>query len=154
MPKFNMPEKRIKKSHSKTEKKPSHTAVKPVTHSKGAELEKTLVKNLVELQKVHTNLAEKFDKLSKEISHLLALFEMTARSFAKKLPPGDIVKDKEFLDKIDALLDQNKTIAKGLTLMEERFREKVYGNPPERERHGEDSFRPSLGSRNRPLPRF
>jgi len=34
----------------------------------GNKIEKTLIENLVELQKVHANLAEKFDKLTKEIS--------------------------------------------------------------------------------------
>ena len=33
--------------------------------------------------------------------------------------------DQEFLDKLDRVLDQNKVIAKGLTLMEERIRDKT-----------------------------
>ncbi|MBI2632310.1 hypothetical protein HYW75_04875 [Candidatus Pacearchaeota archaeon] len=93
-------------------------------------LEEKILENLVELQKVHTNLAEKFDKLSSNISNLLALFEMAARSFAQS--PGNISteKDSEFLEKIDRLLDQNKTIAKGLTMVEERIRERMYGQRP------------------------
>jgi len=38
-----------------------------------------------------------------------------------------VEKDKEFLNKLNALLEQNKTIAKGLTLMEQKLRERVYG---------------------------
>ena len=114
-------------------------------------LEETLVKNLVELQKVHTNLAEKFDQLAKEISQLLALFELTARSFAKHTPIGEYEKDKEFLEKIDKLLEQNKTLAKGLTLMEERLRERMYGAQPQRQ---EETIQPSMTPQNKPLPRF
>jgi hypothetical protein len=88
-------------------------------------IEEKILDNLIALQKVHTGLAEKFDSLSKQISQLLNLFEMTAKSFASN--PANMVteKDKDFLEKIDRLLEQNKTIAKGLTLMEERIRERV-----------------------------
>lgn len=92
-------------------------------------LQEKVIENLVELQKVHTSLAERFDKLSDQITGLLTLFETAARSFADHPANIGIEKDKEFLDKIDKLLEQNKTIAKGLTLMEERARERVYGLP-------------------------
>ena len=118
---------------------------------KSKSLEKKLLENLVALQKIHTDLAVKFDKLSKEISSLLTLFEVTAQNFAKNLPMGEVEKDKEFLDKIDKLLDQNKTIAKGLTLMEDRMKERVYGGTVEKE---PEQIQPSLNARPRPLPRF
>ncbi|MBI2630028.1 hypothetical protein HYW76_02925 [Candidatus Pacearchaeota archaeon] len=92
-----------------------------------------LLDNFVNLQKAMTNLAVKFDSLSDNISKLLQLFEISARSFAEKLasnPAPDIEKDREFLDKLNKLLDQNKIIAKGLTLMEEKLRERVYGGSP------------------------
>lgn len=97
------------------------------------QLEAKVIENLVELQKVHSHLADKFDKLAEQISSLLALFELTARNFASQPHVQMAEKDKEFLDKIDKLLEQNKTIAKGLTLMEQKVREKVYGPPPARE---------------------
>ncbi len=108
------------------------------------EIEEKLLHNFVELQKIHTNLAEKFDKLSNQISELLSLFEMTARSFSSQ--PGVIAteKDKEFLDKIDKLLDQNKTIAKGLTLMEAKMRERLYG---------QQQYSPQPNYYNYPQPR-
>jgi len=115
-------------------------------------IEKALIQNLIELQKIHTDLALKFDKLSKEISSILALFEMTARSFAKSMPVGEIEKDKDFLEKIDKLLEQNKTLAKGLMLMEDRLKERVYGGPPHRSLEQEDSGAMIPGKR--PLPRF
>jgi len=111
------------------------------------ELEREIAKNLIELQKVNTNMAEKFEKLAGEISQLLALFEVTARSFTKNMPIGEHEKDKEFLGKIDKLLDQNKTLAKGLTMMEEHLRERMYGHQPTQE------TRPHPGT-SRPPPRF
>ena len=118
---------------------------------KKSELEMSLAKNIIELQKINTDLAEKFDHLAKELSNLLSLFEITARNFAKNAPTNELEKDKAFLEKIDKLLDQNKTIAKGLTLMEERMRERIYGGPPKKE---EETFHPSMGSPGRPLPKF
>ncbi len=85
---------------------------------------------------MHTNLAEKFESLSNQISSLLALFEITAKSFVRQPEMQSNEKDKEFLDKIDKLLEQNKTIAKGMTLMEQKMREKLYGpiNHPQENR--------------------
>ena len=106
-------------------------AQKPKKLTKG-ELEKTLIDNFVNLQRVLTNLAVKFDSLSDQISKLLQLFEISAKSFAEKTSElnvgGSKEKDKDFLNKIDTLLEQNKTIAKGLTLMEEKLRGRVYSN--------------------------
>jgi hypothetical protein len=132
----------------KNVKKEEH-ATKPKRIKTSSELEQSLVKNLVELQKIHTDLAEKFDKLSKEISNILMLFEITARNFAKNVPIGEYEKDKDFLEKIDRLLDQNKVLAKGLTLMEERLRERMYGPT-----HFEEQFSPPVGPGKRPLPKF
>ena len=101
---------------------------------------------------MHADLAEKFNRLSEQISGLLSLFENAARSFAQNPANQVSEKDKDFLEKIDRLLDQNKTIAKGLTLMEERIRERVYGGPrtpgsaPETEDSPPASFKP--------LPKF
>ena len=86
---------------------------------------------MVELQKLHVGLAEKFEKLSEQIAGLLALFETTARTFANTPDLKVAERDKEFLEKINKLLDQNKVLAKGLTLMEEKLRTKMYGSRTE-----------------------
>lgn len=121
-------------------------------------IEDKLVENLVSLQKVHIDLAEKFDKLSKEISSLLALFEIAARSFSKHPATKVAETDKEFLEKIDKLLEQNKTIAKGLALMEDQMRKKMYRQaaPTEEAEVKEapaEEYAPSIKS-SRPMPRF
>ncbi len=94
-----------------------------------AELEQALIDNFVNLQKVLTNLSIKFDLLSDNMSKLLQLFEISAKSFAEKhAEETGKGEDKELLGKIDTLLEQNKTLAKGLTLMEEKLRDRVYGS--------------------------
>jgi hypothetical protein len=91
-----------------------------------AELEKKLIDNFVNLQKVLTNLSVKFDNLSENITKLLQLFEISAKSFAEKQENGELLlnkqpeKDQELINKINTLLDQNKTIAKGLTNIMEK----------------------------------
>jgi hypothetical protein len=96
-------------------------------HHSRATLEEQTIHSLIELQKANLHVAEKFEKLSTQIENLLALFELAARNFAKQPHIQNTEKDKEFLDKIDKLLDQNKLLAKGLSLMEEKMRERLYG---------------------------
>jgi len=138
-----------KKRTKTATKKKTTTRRAPSNSNSSQKLETRILNNLIELQKVHTNLAEKFDNLTEQISGLLALFEMSARAFAKNPALEVAEKDKEFLNKIDKLLEQNKTIAKGLTLMESKMREKVYGLP-----QPHPMQRPPSSPQNRPLPRF
>lgn len=83
---------------------------------------KILVENFVSLQRVMTNLSIKFDNLTEQISKLLSLFEISAKALAEKefnLEKGD-KSSKKIMEKIDTLLEQNKIIARGLTLMHEK----------------------------------
>lgn len=90
-----------------------------------AELEASLIENFVSLQKVLTNLSVKFDELSNNISKMLQLFEISAKTLIENSSaPSDSKSDKDLLYKLDSLLDQNKTIAKGIMLMEERIRQR------------------------------
>lgn len=94
------------------------------------EIQQALIENFVNMQKVLTNISIKFDNLSDNIARLLQIFEITAKSFVKKTEePTPIFEkeDKELVNKLDSLLEQNKTIAKGLTLIEEKIRHKIYG---------------------------
>ncbi|MFH1290627.1 MAG: hypothetical protein ABIH92_04425 [Nanoarchaeota archaeon] len=152
-----MTKKRTKKTSStkKTKKRTSSTTKKITVTDR--EIEHAILQNLVQIQKVHTDLAEKFDHLTKELSQLLTLFEVTARNFAKNVPANsDYQKDKDFLEKIDRLLDQNKLLARGMTMMEEKLRERMYGpqpSPSKEKKPEGDAFKPSMASR-RTLPRF
>jgi hypothetical protein len=84
-------------------------------------IEKEILKNLISLQKINIETSEKFDKLTNQISELLRLFEYAAQNFAANAPVTSD-KDREFLDKINKLLEQNKIIAKGLISMEEKIK--------------------------------
>lgn len=82
------------------------------------ERDELLIENFVGLQHAMTNLSIKFGSLSDNIVKLLNVFEEAAKGFAS----GGRVDDKDMLKKIDSLLEQNKTIAKGLVLMEGKLR--------------------------------
>ena len=97
------------------------------------EIQLALIDNFINLQKVMANLTVKFDVLSLNISRLLQLFEISAKTFAEKYSgeaaaPPDLI-DKEYLKKIDILLDQNKIISKGIMLIEEKLRDKTGYEP-------------------------
>tara|TARA_Y100000310_G_scaffold332386_1_gene407859 strand:+ start:4365 stop:4841 length:477 start_codon:yes stop_codon:yes gene_type:complete len=97
----------IKKTPIKIAKKPKNT-------------NEILVENFVSLQRVMTNLSIKFDNLSTQISKLLELFEISAKTLAEKT--HDLKDGKnggEMVEKLDNLLEQNKVIARGLTLLHE-----------------------------------
>lgn len=125
------------------------------------ELEEALLNNFINLQKVLTNLSVKFDELSGNMSKLLNLFEISAKSFAEKYSGEDKTEnksDKELLGKLDSLMDQNKTIAKGIMLMEERVKQR---NPlpqsmPQSQPQDNSGFdnRFEGMQRSKPIPRF
>ncbi len=85
------------------------------------EREELLIENFVGLQHAMTNMSIKFGSLADNIEQLLRIFEEAAKGFAS----GERGGDKDMLKKIDSLLDQNKTIAKGLVLMEGKLRGRV-----------------------------
>ena len=123
-----------KKSPHKTIHKILHETTNDTPHKtlnkapQKSHIDKALLDNFINLQKVLTNLAVKFEDLSNNISKLLQLFELSAKSFADK-PIKTAGIDEEFLKKLDSLLDQNKTISKGIMLMEERVRNRSTGHP-------------------------
>lgn len=92
---------------------------KTTSKKKDEKVEKILIENFVSLQKVMVNLTSKFDDLTKQISELLDLFEDSAKALVKKDFHEDKKEEKELIEKLNSIVDQNKTIAKGLTLMHE-----------------------------------
>jgi len=90
------------------------------------DIEKALIENFIALQKVMTNLSIKFDNLSTQISKLLELFEISAKSLAEKdFSEKGERDDKIIIEKLNNLIEQNKLLAKGLTLMHDRIPEKT-----------------------------
>ena len=93
-------------------------AQKKTNHS----TEKALIQSSIALQKVVVDVGKKFDKLSSEIEKLLQLFEMSAKTLAEK--EVDLTQEKkqykEIINKLDSLVDQNKVLARGVTMEQER----------------------------------
>lgn len=112
--KKSVKKKTSKKSVSKIRKSKSSARRKKDIH-----VEKVLVENFVALQKVMANLSTKFDNLSGQISKLLELFEISAKTLVQKDFELGGKDSKKMLEKIDNLLEQNKVIARGLTLLHE-----------------------------------
>ena len=118
------------KSLSKDLKKAEHEIKKLSKKYSKEEIDLMLIENFVTLQHTMTNMAERFDVLSTNISKLLALFELSAKSFVEKNTGVVVTKeDKELIEKLDRLMDQNKTIAKVLMIMENRVKTKTGETP-------------------------
>ena len=115
-----MAKKTVKKKKTSKKKKIVKKITKPrvSTQKVTIEMQPVLVSNFVALQKVMINLASKLDDLGTKMEKLLNLFELSAKSLAKKdfKLAGE---SPEILKKLDTLAEQNKIIARGLTLMHE-----------------------------------
>lgn len=91
-----------------------------------------LIENSITLQKTLTDLAVNVDKLSKEVAEMLNLFREASKAFTEGKRPAGPAKPtelmeptKELKEKLDILIDQSKTIAKGLMLLESYIKEKI-----------------------------
>ena len=83
-------------------------------------VERDLIENFIGLQRVMVNLSAKFDSLSSQISRLLDLFEVSAKTLAKKefSSSGDL-EAKKIMEKLENLSQQAGLIGKGLALIHE-----------------------------------
>lgn len=121
----------------KASKKPSKRK-KSTMSEKDLKLEKALIENFVSLQKVMVNLSVKFDDLSSKISKLLDIFEISAKALAEKDLTVEKTSrdDQKIMNIVDELSEQNKVIAKGLLLMNNKL--------DEDEDHGIKPIHPAL----------
>jgi hypothetical protein len=121
------------KKYSKAASNSKTSAKKSEKQKKDKEIERILVSNFVSLQRVMVNLSVKFDELSNHISKLLELFETSAKVLAEK--DFDIDKNNrentKILEKLESVLEQNRTIARGLTLMHDKINESPNYYPPQ-----------------------
>lgn len=78
-----------------------------------------LLENSIALQKTLAALAADLKSLNQKVSSMLELFEAASKTMREK--PS--VKT-DFAEKVDLLIKQNKTIAKGLLLLEKAIKEK------------------------------
>jgi hypothetical protein len=111
----------------KTSVKISRISNKKLEEAMESHVNKVLVENFVSLQRVMVETSIKFDNLTGQISKLLELFEVSAKSLAEKDFEAEKNNrdNKKILEKIDGILEQNKTIARGLTLMNEKIEDTI-----------------------------
>jgi len=84
-----------------------------------------LIENFAGLQKAMTNMAIRFETLSTQMSNLLEIFELSAKNFVSQAQPqSGPEENKDILNKVDSLLEQNKLLAKGLVTLEEKLRQR------------------------------
>lgn len=76
-----------------------------------------LVENNIALQEKTADLITSIKELTKKIDDMVKIFEEAA----KHIKEGT---DRPLMEKLTSLIDQNKTIAKGLVLLEKYVREK------------------------------
>ena len=90
-------------------------------------IDRALTDNFITLQKIMVNFSTKFDILSNQISKLLELFEISAKSLAKKdLEIGKEGKDmQKVFEKLDNISQQAGLIGKGLALIHETRSERM-----------------------------
>lgn len=115
------------KKKKTSKKKTTSKAKKPKVSKEKVqiELQPILVENFVSLQKVMVNLSVKMDNLNTKLASLLELFEDSAKAMAKKdFKIGGGEREEEIMNKLNNLSEQNKLIAKGLTLLHENNEER------------------------------
>jgi len=80
-----------------------------------------LLENTIILQKTLTSLASELKTLNKKVSSMVSLFEQANKTFKEDRVKGTrtgLAGSSEILEKINILEKQNRTIAKGLILLE------------------------------------
>ncbi len=126
-----MVKKEVKKKKTTSKKKPisknkpikNPPIKKPKIKKEDEKIQRILIENFVGLQKVMVNLSIKFEELSNKISKLLEIFEISAKALAEKdLTIEQTARDdSKIIQEIGNLSEQNKVIARGLTLMHEKL---------------------------------
>jgi hypothetical protein len=108
-----------------------------------------LTENFVNLQRSFAQLTQRFDNLAGQISALLRLFEISAKNIAEKPELGF---EKDFTNKLNALLDQNKVIAKAISIIEERTRQPAPMQPVQMQYPQQQRPMPVMPQRTMPQP--
>lgn len=87
--------------------------------SKNEELISALIQNEISMQKKTVELINSFNILSGRIDKFLNVFEKAA----SRIERGEI--EEPLAKKLESLIEQNRTIARGLLLLEKYVREKT-----------------------------
>jgi len=88
-----------------------------------------VIENSIALQKVSAEMAFSLNKLMKEVSELVNVFKEAEKSMRDEKTSDTVFKEEisSIKTKLDMLIDQNKTIARGILLLESALKpEKHY----------------------------
>ncbi len=88
---------------------------------------KVLIQNNIDLQKILVDLSSDVKRLTEELSILVGLFKEASRTLNDEKITKDMAAEdiKGIATKLDSLSEQNRTMAKGILLMESAVRENV-----------------------------
>ena len=142
--------KRGTKSRAKTthKKKTKAKKTRPVPRKRTEiKIDRALTDNFITLQKIMVNFSTRFDALTNQISKLLELFEISAKSLARRdLETDRKDKDtKKIMEKLDNISQQSGLIGKGLALIHEISSEKEPSAMPPSQRQPALPRRPAQG---------
>lgn len=82
-----------------------------------------LLENSIALQKTMADLALELKSLNQKVARIVSSFESASLAFKEAKEKG-IAEPKDISEKLDMIIDQNKTIAQGVLLLEESIRVK------------------------------
>jgi hypothetical protein len=80
-----------------------------------------LIKHNIALEKVSLELLESVNKMTRRMDRMLSLFEEAAKNIEK----SERLEEKPMAKQLENLLEQNRTIARGLLLIERFVRDKT-----------------------------
>lgn len=84
---------------------------------KGSEISNLILENTVSLQRNLVETTEELKNLNIKLTRILDIFDKASRTFQDSLEKGTETGVVELEKKIDALIEQNRIIAKGLLLL-------------------------------------
>jgi len=93
------------------------------------EREELLIENFVGLQRAMINLSMKFENLSDNMSKLLNIFEVSARDYMVNKGRTTPEVDRDLVNRINLLLDQNKNILASVRSIEDKARKQENTKP-------------------------
>ena len=80
-----------------------------------------LIKHNIALEKVSLELLESVNKMTRRMDRMLSLFEEAAKNIEKT----EKLEEKPMARQLESLIEQNRTIARGLLLIEKFVRDKT-----------------------------
>ncbi|MEI7718230.1 MAG: hypothetical protein WCI72_00045 [archaeon] len=88
------------------------------------EREELLIENFIGLQRAMINLSMKFENLSDNIAKLLNVFEVSARDYMVNKGRTSPEVDRDLVNRINMLIEQNKAIMSTVRSIEEKSKQK------------------------------